>query len=52
MFASPLLAQLVAAAYGIVIACLLLGVVALCVPRLRYKSVAAQMEKKAKKKKR
>ena len=49
---SLLLAQLVAGAYAIVIGCLLLGVIAICVPRIRYKSVAAQMEKKTKRKKR
>ena len=48
---TQLLAQIVAGAYAIVMLCLFLGVIAICIPRIRYKSVAAQMEKKAKKKK-
>jgi len=48
---TQLLAQIVAGAYAIVLLCLFLGVVAICVPRIRYKSVAAKMEKKDKKKK-
>jgi len=47
-----LLAQSFTGAYAIVLLCLFLGVTAICIPRLRYKSVAAQMEKKNKKKKR